>query len=104
MKHSVAQTVDQRAPKGIPSKEDYAVQQADDMRSRRAYHESPVIFASVGLFSSCVSRPFHGQMRFNADLSMTRMGTGGYLRQMMVQKPARHHHHRTFEQSQGKVL
>jgi hypothetical protein len=49
MKHSVAQTVDQRAPKGIPSKEDYAVQQADGMRSRRAYHESPVIFASVCL-------------------------------------------------------
>jgi len=67
-----------------------AVQQADDMRSRRAYHESPVTFASVCLFSSCVSRPFHGQMRFSADLSMTRMGTGGYLRQLMAQKPAHH--------------
>jgi hypothetical protein len=41
-------------------------------------------------------------MRFSADLSMTKMGTGGYLRQMMAQKPA--HHHRPFEQSQGKVL
>jgi hypothetical protein len=41
-------------------------------------------------------------MRFSADLRMTRMGTGGYLRQTMVQKPA--HHHRTFEQqSQGKA-
>jgi hypothetical protein len=43
-------------------------------------------------------------MRFSADLGMTRMGTGGYLRQMMAQKPAYHHHHRTFKQSQGKVL
>jgi hypothetical protein len=57
MKHSVAQTVDQRAPKGIPSKEDYAVQQADGMRSRRAYHESPLVFASVCLFSILNSHP-----------------------------------------------